>query len=185
MAGLRSDHSWQAALVARYPRLFRLQVDGRSQTPGFPEVGDGWRTLVETAVGRIAQVVAAAPPASVSIVQVKEKFASLRLYWRGESLSREAENTVADAVALAEARSACTCEICGGPGVLHRAGGQLHIACAAHAKGKPVAVEKGWENLHLVRGYRDEKVALILCRRYDREADTFVDVDPRSLGIEE
>jgi hypothetical protein len=185
MARLRSHLSWQAALVARYPDLFRTELDGRYQSPGCPEVGDGWRTLVETAVGRIADAVAAAPPASVRIVQIKEKFATLRLYWHGESLSRDTENAVANAVALAEARSACTCEICGEPGVLHRAGGQLLTACAAHAKGAPVAVEPGWENLHLVRGYRDGRVAVILCRRYDREVDAFVDVDPRSLGIEE
>jgi hypothetical protein len=185
MSGLRSELSWQAALVARHPDLFRMELVGRYQTPGFPEVGDGWRNVVETAVCRIAEAVAAAPPASVKIVQLKEKFATLRLYWHGESLSRDTENAVADAVALAEARSACTCEICGDAGVLHRAGGQLLTACAAHAVGEPVAAEPGWENLHLVRGYRDGKVALILCRRYDREADAFVDVDPRSLGIEE
>ena len=185
MTGLHSDPSWQATLVAQYPELFRTELDGRYLAPGFPEVGDGWRALVETAVARISEAVAAAAPASVRIVQLKEKFATLRLYWYGEALSRETENAVADAVALAEARSACTCEVCGDAGVLHRAGGQLLAACASHAKGAPVAVEPGWENLHLVRGYRDGKVALILCRRYDREADAFEDVDPRSLGIEE
>jgi hypothetical protein len=48
-----------------------------------------------------------------------------------------------------------------------------------------VPIQAGWENLHLVRGYRDGKIAIIVCRRYDRETDSFVDVDPQSLGIEE
>jgi hypothetical protein len=31
----------------------------------------------------------------------------------------------------------------------------------------------------------DDSVFIASCRRYDREADAFVDVEPGSLGIEE
>jgi hypothetical protein len=58
---------------------------------------------------------------------------------------------------------------------------------AEHAMGgAPVPIiEPGWENIHLVRGTRDGKTSIIVCQRYERETDCFVDVDPQTLGIEE
>jgi hypothetical protein len=181
------QQTWQSDLVARHPDLFNVSENGLTYAPGFPEVGDGWRELVETAVGRIAVALSGAEEAAgwVRIVQIKSKYATLRLYWRGEALSDTVEKAIERTIELAEARSACSCEVCGAPGVLHNRGGWLATACAAHASGTPVQIKPGWENLHLVRGYRDGKVAIILCRRYVRETDSFVDVDPRSLGIEE
>jgi hypothetical protein len=185
MLAHQTKRTWQDDLVARYPHLFNLTEHGRTFTPGYPTVGDGWRELIEMAVGRIADTLAAAPSSSVTVVQVKEKFGTLRLYWHGKDLSTVAEHAIEDAVAKAEARSACSCETCGEEGVLYRVGGQLVTACSEHAKGALVPVEPGWENLHLLRGYRDGKIEIIVCRRYDRASDTFVDVDPKSLGIEE
>jgi hypothetical protein len=184
MVGNHEDRTWQDALVARHLHLF---LSGSNQTciPGFPLVGDGWRELVETAVGRIADVVAAAPSARVTIVETKSKYGTLRTYWDGSGLTETAENAIADAVAKAEARSACTCDVCGEAGVLHQVGGQLLTACAEHAKGVPVPSKQGWENIHLLRSTRDGKPAIIVRRRYIHETDEFVDVDPSSLGIEE
>jgi hypothetical protein len=176
--------SWRCDLVARHPRLF-LSGDNQTCIPGYPLVGDGWRDLVERAVDRIVDTLAAAPAASVTIVQVKEKMGSLRMYWHGAGLNKSTERAIADAIALAEGRSACTCETCGAAGVLYQVGGQLLTACVQHAKGKVVPIEPGWENLHLVRGTRNGKAAILVCRRYDRASDTFIDVDPASLGIEE
>jgi hypothetical protein len=48
-----------------------------------------------------------------------------------------------------------------------------------------VPIEPGWENIHLTRGTRGGKTAILVCVRYVRETDEFVDVDPSSLGIEE
>jgi hypothetical protein len=175
---------WQDLLVARHPRLF-LSGDDRTSIPGYPFVGDGWRELVERAVDRIADALTAAPSGSVTIVEAKEKFATLRMYWRGTRLTKAAEQAIADAIASAEARSACTCEVCGREGMLHQVGGQLLTACAEHAKGAPVPVQAGWANIHLIRGTRDGKTAILVCRRYDRDTDSFIDVDPTSLGIEE
>jgi hypothetical protein len=184
MLGHRTERTWRDALVARHPHLF-LSGDNRTCIPGFPLVGDGWRDLVERAVERIADTLAAAPSASVTIAQVKEKFGFARIYRHGTGLTKAAENAITDAIVLAEARSACSCEVCGDTGVLYQVGGQLLTACAEHAKGTVVPIKAGWENIHLVRGTRDGKAAIILCRRYDREADEFIDVDPASLGIEE
>jgi hypothetical protein len=184
MLAHQTERTWQDVLVARHPRLF-LSGDDQPRITGYPIVGDGWRELVERAVDRIADTLAAAPSGSVTIVEAKEKFATLRMYWRGTRLTKAAEQAITDAIALAEARSACTCEVCGREGMLHQVGGQLLTACAEHAKGSPVPIEAGWENIHLVRGTRDGKTAILVCRRYDRDTDSFIDVDPQSLGIEE
>jgi hypothetical protein len=179
-----ADRTWQARLVARHPSLF---LSGHNQTciPGLPLVGDGWRDLVERAVDRVANTLAAAASGSVTLVQVKEKFGVARIYWNGTGLTKATENAIADIIAKAEGRSACTCETCGRSGVLHQVGGQLLTACAEHSKGTLVPVSPGWENLNLVRGFRDGNAAILVCRRYDRARDSFVDVDPVSLGIEE
>lgn len=180
-----AERRWQDDLVARHPRLFNLTAYGRTFTPGFPEIGDGWRELVETGVGRIAAAIADAPSATVTIEQIKSKYATLHLYWRGFRLSEKAEIAVQNAVALAEARSGCTCEVCGRPGALYSRGDWLATACTDHARGEPVPVAPGYENLHVVRSYRAGKAAVLVCRRNVRETDSFVDVDPASLGIEE
>jgi hypothetical protein len=182
--GHQAKRTWQSDLVATYAHFFIITEQGQTYTPGYPTVGDGWRELLETAFARIANAMAAAPSGWLRVVQVKEKFGSLRLYWRGKYLSAAVEHGIEDAVALAEARSACTCEICGAAGVLHSRGGWLATACAAHARGEPVPVKKGFENLHIVRTF-NAGYPIASCRRYDRAADKFVDVDPRSLSIQE
>jgi hypothetical protein len=185
MLAHRSDRSWQDALVARHPHLF-IPQDTHFGIPGFPLVGDGWRDLVERAVRRIADVIDAAPSGRVTLVEIKEKHATLRMYWDGAGLTVADENAVAEAVALAEARSGCTCETCGNEGVLYRVGRQLLIACREHGSGgAPVLIEPGWENIHLTRGVRGGKTTTLVCVRYERATDSFVDVDPKSLGIDE
>jgi hypothetical protein len=170
--------------MARYPNLFLVKLDGRTTTLGYPEVGDGWRELVEIAASRIAAAMAAAPNGSLQVVQIKEKFGTLRLYRHSNGLSDAVENAVRDAIALAEARSACTCEVCGAEGRLYSSDGWLATACAEHANGTIVVLEPGWGNLHVVRGDVGEKTGVFTYRRYVRETDSFVDVDPKSLGIE-
>lgn len=185
MSGHQTDHGWQGELIARYPHLFNRTVRGETYAPGYPAVGDGWRDLVETAIRRIEDAVAVAPTASVTIEQIKEKFGCLRLYWNGQHLNETVQHAIKEAVALAEARSGCTCEICGNAGVLHDLNGWFATACADHARGVPVKVKAGFENMHIVRSFKRGRDPVVTCRRYDRGTDTFIDVDPKSLGIEE
>jgi len=63
--------------------------------------------------------------------------------------------------------------------------GWLATACAEHARGGPVQVEAGFENVHIVRIFDAGHHPIAACRRYDREIDSFVDVDPESPGIED
>jgi hypothetical protein len=186
MSGNQSNLTWQAALLARYPDLFIEESGGRIGTPGYPTCGDGWRDLVETAVGRIATAVAGAPSGSVLITQIKEKFGALRLYWHGRNNLPEATcAAVEEAIHLAEARSACTCEQCGEPGRLYKRGGQLLTACDTHARGETVKIQPRRENIHIVRALKDGKLTIASCRRYVRQTDSFVDVPPAELGIKE
>lgn len=54
----------------------------------------------------------------------------------------------------------------------------------AKAKVQPVVVNPGLGNLHLMQGI-GQRGARVSCRRYDRATDTFIDVSPNSLKIEE
>ncbi|MCA6116718.1 hypothetical protein J6524_17690 [Bradyrhizobium sp. WSM 1738] len=53
-------------------------------------------------------------------------------------MSLDANGQVEEAIDLAEARSACTCEVCGEVGVL-RGGGWLTTRCYRYAEGRPPA----------------------------------------------
>ncbi|WP_247461849.1 hypothetical protein [Bradyrhizobium sp. 62] len=161
--------------MAAHPRLFH---GGH----GYPECGEGWRDLLQRCCVRIEHLLD--EDDQFHFTQIKEKYGSLRAYWTGR-LSPEASARVEEAIDLAEARSACTCEVCGAAGRLHDRGGWLATACAEHADGDPVPVRPGCENLHIVRKMVEGGTRIVSCRRYDREADAFVDVDPGSLSIEE
>jgi hypothetical protein len=179
------DKTWQDALIERYPELFEIKVADAVTTPGWPEVGNGWQDLVETAVGRIAAAVSGQPIGGFQVGQIKTKFGSLRVYLSCAGLAAGPQAAVNEAIALACARSACTCETCGRPGRLHDRMGWLVTACDEHAVGRAVAVHQEWENIHIVRGMRNGQVTILSCRRYDRAADTFHVVTPSELGIEE
>jgi hypothetical protein len=106
----------QAQLVGRHLRLFNREFNGRVVAPGLPSVGDGWQELVQRAVERIAAAVSAEPN-SLLITQIKEKFGTLRLStWPGPGFTDAIDAAVEEAIKLAEARFACTCEQWGAPG---------------------------------------------------------------------
>jgi hypothetical protein len=172
---------WRVDLIEAHPVLFHPPAGAPEAAEGYPDCAEGWRDLLERACDRIK---AALEGGVLRVLQIKEKYATLRFYWGGE-LSPGAEAKVAEAIALAEARSACTCEICGAEGRLYSRGGWLATACTQHARGEAVPIKPRFENLRIVRRMLEGQVQIISCRRYDRAGDTFVDVDPKSLGIEE
>lgn len=179
MASVARD--WRVDLVQAYPDLFHPVGDPPTAL-GWPEVGDGWCDLLERACARIRAAVRTDDGTFYS-TQVKEKYGTLRFYWDG-ALSRGADAKVEGAIDLAEARSACTCEICGAEGRLYGPG-WLTTRCAAHAEGRqPVEVKPHLQNVRI-----EERVVggqrIIRCRRYDRATDSFIDIPPGSMGIEE
>jgi hypothetical protein len=176
-------HPWRDDLIARHPAMFG---DDPEYRPGFPEVGDGWRDLVELAVERLATVLRDRPGTSLVIDQVKEKFGTLRIYAHGSYMKHaETRERIEHAIDLAVARSACTCEFCGAEGRLYSRHGWLTTACSEHGTIEAVEVRPGFENLHVVRELRGGNLRIFRCRRYLRDQDIFVDVDPKSVGLEE
>jgi hypothetical protein len=121
---------------------------------------------------------------SFRVLQIKEKFGVLRFYWDG-TLSPEASAEVQEAIALAEARSACTCELCGAEGQLYQDGATLMTRCAEHRQGRVVERRAGFDNVHIAHKIVDGRLRIVQCRRYDRKSDSFIDIDPISLGIED
>ena len=178
-----ADRNWREALVEAYPDLFHPAPDHRGAAAASPECGEGWRDLLDRACVRIRAAVEA-DGGSFEAQQLKEKYGTLRFYWGGR-LSETAKAQVEEAIDLAEARSACTCEICGREGRLYDRGGWLATACPEHARGEPVPVKVGCETFTWSGAWSTGGVRIVSCRRYDRNADAFVDVDPHSLGIEE
>ena len=97
---------------------------------GFSAVGPGWTPILESLdslmVGSVAHAVQHATvvkeeyrdkqceaDASITILQIKEKFGGLRVYWTGEGLGDRIWNQVSGAVNMAEAMAHKTCEKCG------------------------------------------------------------------------
>lgn len=154
--------TWKDDLVHRCQHLFG--------PGGHPTVGDGWRDLLERALARIE---AARGSGSVEIVQIKKKFGTLRLYWGGKNISKSALARIEEAIALAEARSACTCEECGAEGRLYDRSGWYLTRCPLHASGDAVEARPGWSNLRVVTKY-SAKTRVTSARRYDRERDMFI-----------
>ncbi|WP_426532969.1 hypothetical protein [Bradyrhizobium sp. McL0615] len=170
-------------MIGFYPDLFHPPADQPGTAAAYPECGQGWLDVLDRACIRIRAAVEA-DGAPFKFTQIKEKYASLRVDWDG-ALSPAATAHVENAIVLAEARSACTCEECGEEGFLHQSGDWLTTRCATHAEGKPVDPRPGFENLHIVRQFAAGRMNAITCRRYNRETDSFTDVDPSELGIEE
>jgi len=168
--------NWQNDLIANHPRLFG------DASQGYAECGEGWWDLLERACVRIEAAIG--PHDTFETEQIKQKYGTLRWYYAGR-LSEAARGAVEEAIDLAEARSACTCETCGAEGRIYDRGGWLTTACTPHARGEPVPIKGGFENLRVVRRLVDGEARIVSCRRYNRIADAFVDVDPASLGMEE
>jgi hypothetical protein len=97
---------------------------------GYSAVGPGWTTILKVLDGIMVSSVAHAvqhatvvkeeykdkqceADASINILQIKEKFGGLRVYWMAEGLGDRIWNQVGGAVTMAESMSYQTCEKCG------------------------------------------------------------------------
>ncbi|WP_240543261.1 hypothetical protein [Bradyrhizobium canariense] len=169
-------------LVEAYPDLFRPPVSIPEGAQGWPEAADGWQDLIERACQRIRAALSEGD--RFHFQQIKQKYGTLRIYWTGR-LSAATEHRVLEVIDLAEARSACTCELCGNEGSLYRSGGVLMTRCAEHSQGRQVEIRPGFENLLVVYRFVDGRLRAVRCRRYERANDLFEEVDPAGQGIEE
>lgn len=169
--------NWQQVLVQNHPNLFICRSRDLAFSPGYPTCPDGWRQVVAIMVARVSEAAKGHP---VQFCEISERCGRLRIYWRSESaLPKGVERCIEDAIALGEARSACSCATYGAEGrQFLTSGGRLLPLCSEHARGEPMPARPGSENVHLVRAFIGEKMQLIALRRYDRDHDRFIDVSP-------
>jgi hypothetical protein len=118
MARILND--WRIELIEAHPGLFHAPERRPEKASGYPWCDAGWRDLLERLCVRIQT--ALRDGETIRILQIKEKFASLRCYWRGD-VSPGTAAKIMEAIALAQARSACTCEQCGAAGRLYNNAG--------------------------------------------------------------
>jgi hypothetical protein len=173
--------NWRVELMEAHPNLFPPQTSHSGSACGYPSCGDGWRDLLERLCARLEA--ALRDDETIQILHIKEEDATLSVHWRGD-VSPETRAGLHEAVALAEARSACTCEWCGAEGRLYSNDGVYMTRCAAHAQGAPVPNLSGQENILFVRLSTSDDFR-IAARRYDREADRFIDTPSRDTGSKE
>ena len=118
-------------LCKTYPQLYDMSKPPTESLMcfGFPD--DGWFNLIKDLSDKIV-----ATGVKVHVVQVKEKFGTLRYYVDiATGTSREDVEKVYRLISEAEAKSEVTCEVCGEPGKL-RQGGWIKCLCDIHANGR-------------------------------------------------
>jgi hypothetical protein len=106
----RIVNDWQIDLMRAHPRLFEVMEGEPQHSLGYPLCEAGWRDILERLCTRIDTALKANE--TFEFVRIKQKSGILRIDGDGE-VSDETRLKFGEAVNLAVARSACTCEICG------------------------------------------------------------------------
>jgi hypothetical protein len=104
----------ETRLSELYPSLFRGQdmpVTENLMSFGC-ECGDGWFNIINVACSVIATYTEHGKNTNFLFTQIKEKYGTLRMYSNG------GDDYTDGVIAMAEAMSAYTCELCGAPGKL-------------------------------------------------------------------
>jgi hypothetical protein len=177
---MASTADWRVDLMKAHPRLFEIMTGKPERSFGYPLCEAGWRDVLVRLCTRIEK--ALQYNETFQFVRIKQKLGIARFDWDGE-VSDETRLRINEAINLAVARSACTCEICGMEGRLYSRRGWLATRCAEHTAGDPVPVRAGFENVRILRrrpGAPDMYHGL-----YDRETDTLTEVPPPSPLPEE
>lgn len=120
-------------LILKYPELFGEPPFDPQETLmcfGF-ECGDGWLPSIETFLEKVSVIVKEQKLEDFRIVQIKEKFGTLRIY------VNEGTPEIYELIKETENKSGKTCEICGEEASLSREGGWFTTIC-------PKCKEKGY-----------------------------------------
>ena len=123
-----------AQLCQNYPRIFadrNLPMTETAMCWGF-EHGDGWFNIINQLCGNIQHHIdwktkTGKVVPQVVAEQVKEKFGTLRFYYRG------GDDYIRGLVSMAESMSGVTCEECGAPGTTDGQG-WISTRCETHRK---------------------------------------------------
>lgn len=115
-------------LFESFPKLYagRDKPITQSLMPFGFECGDGWFDLIYNLSECISSYVESNNVAPVEVIQVKEKYGSLRFYYNGGN------DIVMGMVWLAEWLSQVTCEICGAKGEIDESASWYRCRCEKH-----------------------------------------------------
>jgi hypothetical protein len=92
----------------------------------------GWHPLIFSLLENIDNLIG--PKRAIAVDQIKEKFGSLRFYWRSDLPASDVD-AIQKLIADAEHASTITCEICGKPGIIEAWNGGFYQAnCVEHAR---------------------------------------------------
>ena len=111
-------------LASRYPRLFPS-----SNVLESVSIPQGWLNLFDLLCARIDTILEDNPEAVIEVLQVKDKFAELRFYFRQTGGDINVVKEIRESVALAAAVSKRCCEKCGGPGEIMNDQGWMRVRC--------------------------------------------------------
>lgn len=110
-----------------------VNYDGVELREALECVGEGWHSLVK----RLYEAADKLDP-KIKIIQVKEKFGRLRVYWDSPERGKAPDKHLlpfCDIINEAEAESGKTCEMCGKPGkVTDNGRGWLLSRCVEHTE---------------------------------------------------
>lgn len=135
---IQSHVDWkrkQRALALRYNRALNKALKGdlssltKYLSRGVHSTLENDKWVKERVEAALVDGLRKVPDACTQVVveQVKEKFGTLRFYYRG------GDEYVSGIVSMAEAMTAITCEECGKPGVRTN-GGWIKVRCEEHTK---------------------------------------------------
>lgn len=111
------------ALQTRYPSMFPSELAFLHD--------DGWCALLETLCRHIQPILDTEPQASMQVLQVKEKFGTLRFYYSLQNATDELSQRIRAAVNQAESASGHICERCGCAGTLQTDASWWRTLCPA------------------------------------------------------
>ncbi|KQQ72457.1 hypothetical protein ASF70_13095 [Rhizobium sp. Leaf321] len=137
----------------------------------------GWAGILDQYFAVVARELP--PGATYEVAQIKEKLGTLRIYDSSYSETLSSLTAVAEAHALAEARSLHTCEYCGARGRFRKRRGYLTVTCEEHAtQNGAYAVPEEPEP----RDYRQTSDGWIV---YDPDVDQFIEAEPPEWTVDE
>ena len=120
--------------IEKHPEWFdrpRIEIE---------EGHEGWRQLIDDALVSAERILSDHPSALFRIVQVKEKFGALSIYFREEGLPAEVSARLRDIMWAANDKSSSVCEICGASARLGKRRGRVSVRC-------PSCAPEGWAPL--------------------------------------
>lgn len=179
-----TDHDttdWRDALWARHASLFGGSLPFAS---GIGTLPVGWCGLVESLCSRLAGL-APAEAGGVRVLRLENERATLDVAWKAASPHGGVEAVVAEIVARAAARSACTCETCGLAAARYRTRFWMSAACPVHRRRGSVEIAPNWLTIRTTRAFAEGRSRIVACEVYDRGLDRFVAASAGALGIAE